>query len=262
MIPSDRPLTLQQVIGNVGVYELPGHVGLLFKSRMMIDADGAPNAYHPGGGQPLDYLGNAGKPGNWWGVITESGQRDGTPVVQKAGDPCPGYHVSATSLCDPSKRATDPRRYVNSDQVPYVALPKQMVERGVRLGDFAVVVRASTGAICHALFADGGPSGKLGEGSIALARALGIACSPKNGGTEKRDVIYLVFPGSRAGWPLTIEQINANASRLFTQWGGMEQLRACFAERDLSKPLDDFGERAFDDGGDPERPTLEELGES
>ena len=36
------------------------------EAGMMIDADGAYHAYHPDNRSGLDYLGNAGRPGNWW----------------------------------------------------------------------------------------------------------------------------------------------------------------------------------------------------
>ncbi len=221
-------------VGSTAVYALPGRRGLLFRSKMAIDADGAPNAYHPSNRGALDYLGNAGRPGNWWGVVTDSGAADGTPVVQKAGDPCPGFYVSATSLQDKSKSRTDPRRYVDSAAVPYVALPRELRDQGMQLGDLALVVHSKSGAQCYAVFADVGPRGKLGEGSVALAQALGIPSSPKNGGSERAEVIYLTFPGSGAGWPLSIDQLNQQAEALFAEWGGMEQLRSCFVGGSLS----------------------------
>jgi hypothetical protein len=42
---------------------------------------GAPNAYHPED-KGLDFLANAGKTGNWWGIVTEDGTPSGKPVVQ------------------------------------------------------------------------------------------------------------------------------------------------------------------------------------
>lgn len=258
-------LEFQTRIGPIGVYSLPQRSGLLFKTRMNSDADGAPNAYHPTNNSiALDYLPNAGKPGNWWGVVTDTGKRDGKPVVQTERDPHPGYYVSATSLADGSKSRTNPLRSVNSEHVPYIALPKEIINAcGVRLGDLAIVVRGSSVALSCTIFADGGPSGKLGEGSVALAKALGIPSSAKNGGTAKRDVIYLVFPGSRSQEFLTRQQIETRARGLFEQWGGMGQLRACFENNDLSKPLEaELTDRDPLSREPEERPMLEELGES
>ena len=47
--------------------------------------------------------------------------------MQGPGDPAPGYYVSTTSLHDANLPVTDPRRYVDSEQVPYLALPEPFV---------------------------------------------------------------------------------------------------------------------------------------
>jgi hypothetical protein len=53
-----------------------------YESGLMIDADGAYHAYHPDNRSGLDYLGNAGHPGNWWALVTNNGQPSGSPLVQ------------------------------------------------------------------------------------------------------------------------------------------------------------------------------------
>lgn len=203
---------------------------LLFRGRLTIDADGAPCAYHPDGRSGLDHLANAGRPGRWWGVLTDSGKPDGTPIVQGPDDPCPGFFISPTTLSDKSRPKNDPRRYVDSTQVPYIALPPEVRQQGgVKLGDVALVLNARNGRRVAALFADGGPKGKLGEGSIALAKALGIPDSPRSGG-QKDDVIYLVFPGSPVPWPAPFPTIEGLVDEGFARWGGMARLREAFPE--------------------------------
>ena len=55
------------------------------------DADGDPRAYHPKGSPPgLDYLANAGHPGNWWALATDNGKPNGRPIIQGPNDPAPG----------------------------------------------------------------------------------------------------------------------------------------------------------------------------
>jgi len=54
----------------------------LFERGMDITAAGSPRAYGPPGVDALDYLGNAGQPGNWLGLVTDNGQPSGTPVIQ------------------------------------------------------------------------------------------------------------------------------------------------------------------------------------
>jgi hypothetical protein len=214
------------------VWRQPGGA-FFFKAKLAIDADGAPKAYHPAPHSELglDYLANAGHPGNWWAIVTDNGKSTGQPVVQKETDPAPGFYISTTTLEDTSKDRTDPRRYVDSSTIPFIVLPPRFRSEGVRLGDFAVVI--NSGSAGHepvfAIFADSGPSNKLGEGSIALASALGIPSSPKHGGANG-GVIYVVFPGSGNQSPRTPDEINSKGRQQFDAWGGMEKLRACFPE--------------------------------
>jgi hypothetical protein len=192
-----------------------------YESGMTINADGSPRAYHPGGSPPgLDKLANAGRPGNWWGIATDSG---GRPFVQGSNDTAPGYYVSTTALIDPSKPARSPSRYVNSETINFIVNARGM-SGGAKLGDFAAVV--FRGRVAYGVCADIGPADHLGEGSIALANALGIPSSPRNGGTG-HEVAYVVFPGSRAGWPLTQAGIDERAATLFEAWGGLGQVIGC-----------------------------------
>ena len=100
-------------VGPVEVWRVPGTAALIYESGLMIDADGAPDAYGPDG-KGRDAIANAGKPGNWWGVVTDTGKADGTPVVQGATDPKPGFYVSATSLQDATKKASHLQRPTSS----------------------------------------------------------------------------------------------------------------------------------------------------
>jgi len=75
--------------------------------------------------------------------------------------------------------------------------------------------------------ADQGPKGQIGEGSIALAEALGIPSNPRHGGVVS-GILYLVFPGSGNAKPRPLEEITAEATRLFEAWGGTAQMGACF----------------------------------
>jgi len=218
-------------VGPVAVWRAPGTNALVYESGLAIDADGAPDAYHPKG-LGLDALGNAGKPGSWWGVVTDTGKPDGTPVVQGPADPRPGFYVSTTSLQDPKRPAPDPRRYVDSITVPYVAISPRLLARslagGAKLGDVVAVVNVANGKVAYAVVADVGPKDKLGEGSIALAQALGVDGNPRRGGVGK-GIAYVVFPGSGAGWPRGVEEIAKDGAKLFQDWGGVERLRECCA---------------------------------
>lgn len=194
-----------------------------FKAGMQIDADGAPKAYHQNSSMGLDHLKNAGKKGNWWGIVTVNGQSGGRPTIQDSDDPAPGYYVAGTSLQDSTKEDADPDRYVDSVEVPYIALPSGM-KFPAKTGDFGFVVNTENNMTSGCIFADVGPRGKIGEGSIALAEAVGISSDPKGEGTESK-FIYVVFSGSSMGWPLTVDFINTHSKELFEQWGGMQRLK-------------------------------------
>ncbi|MEX6686459.1 glycoside hydrolase family 75 protein [Danxiaibacter flavus] len=220
-------VTLLKRIGYSNINTLENNNSAFFyEAGMMIDADGAYHAYHPDNKSGLDYLGNAGVPGNWWALVTNNGKPSGTPVVQKSTDPAPGFYISTTSLQDASKNATDASRYVDSESINFIVLPGGL-GLSQKLGDFAIVINPATGAYEYAVYADGGPANKIGEASIALAKALGVPFSPKNGGVAS-GIVYIVFPNSKAGWPLTQVDIDHHASALFSGWGGIDQAKKVF----------------------------------
>jgi hypothetical protein len=209
----------------VPIWRLPGSRAFFFVSGMTIDADGAPNAYNPDD-TGLDELANAGAPDHWNGIVTD---REGSPLIQQEGDPFPGYYISCTSLSDKSKKFTDPTRYVDASKIPYVVLPKDVADRGgARLGDLAVIMNLRNGKSSFAIFAD---IGTLGEGSIALADALGIWSDARNGG-ESDGILYLLFPRSGNLQPRTISEIWVEGEELLLyHWAGIEKLPFC-AESD------------------------------
>ena len=176
------------------------------RAGMTIDGDGAngqtggvpvyaPKGFTP---TPLDLLANAGEPGNWFGVVTDTGESDGKPVKQKAGDPAPGAFVSATSYRWPERARIDPLAYVDAASVPYIVLPShwRKLAIGVVLGCKATIEDTKTGKILEAAgVLDFGPRKRLGEASIACAKFFEIRSSPKDGGTEEKRFIYTFFPG-------------------------------------------------------------------
>ncbi len=179
---------------------------LQFTSGMTIDADGSPRAYHPVSDSGLDALANAGKKGNWWGIVTD---KKGEPVVQGKDDPAPGFYVSTTSLQNSAKKITDQSRYVNSDSIPFFVLPNnKTILALVKTGDIAHVENLRNGKSCYAIFADVGPKDKIGEGSIKLANNLGINSNPRSGGIAD-SVKYTVYIGSGTGKSRSVAEIDS-----------------------------------------------------
>lgn len=164
---------------------------ILFSAGMTIDADGSPRAYHPDDKPGLDYLANAGHPGNWWGIVTDG---RGNPIMQDANDPAPGFCISSTAYYNAGFRTDDPRRYLDSEKVRFVVIPgpvRKMIAP-VFLG--CKVEVEYRGKTVLAVCGDIGPSTHLGEGSIALARALKIPSNARRGGVA-HGVTYTFFPG-------------------------------------------------------------------
>lgn len=199
---------------DIPIERLPGTEAFFYEAGMTIDADGAPNAYHPEN-LGLDDLANAGAPGSWAGLAKNA---DGEPFIQGPDDPFPGYYVSETALADRSKAVNDPTRYVDASRIPFVVLPGGMArELGARPGDFAVVFNERNGRSSYAIFGDVGPFDRIGEGSMALAEILGIWSDARRGGA-RRGILYLVFPGSGNRSPRTIEEIDSEGQKLLTDW--------------------------------------------
>lgn len=198
--------TVYKIIGGKTVYDINEKKVYMVTSGLSIDADGSPHAYHKDNSKALDYLANAGKPGNWWALATDNGKNNGNPLVQTATDPAPGYYISMTSLLDKTKNYNDPRRYVDSETIPFIVMPPGFSEE-FKLGDIALVVNKKNNKRCYAIFADVGPKNSIGEGSIALAKQLGINADPKRGGASN-SVVYILFKKSGNGKPLASEEID------------------------------------------------------
>jgi len=192
---------------------------VIYTSGMNIDGDGGTDCYSPNG-NGRDYLKNAGEDQNWFGIVTDNGQKDGNPIIQGPDDPCPGFYVSPTALADHSKKEADPRRYVDSSNVPYISVPRELKEY---LGCLCVVFYKDM-MVCG-IVADVGPAHKYGEASICTAQRLGIPSSPKNGGVES-GVTYLILTGTSKGWSEDIKNsLENDAQAAFEAFGGLPKIK-------------------------------------
>ena len=203
-------------------------------SHKAVDADGAPNAYHPND-KGLDYLANAGYPNtSWWkSVLVEDPDKPGSAYKQLGG-PFEGYFVSKTSLQDLSKPETDTSRYVDATSVPYFIFPGSFYKRkGTgQLGDLGYAFNLSTGDASPFVVADIGPqNAKLGEISIALAEGIGGKnVNPRNGhGVPEGNILYIIFPYSSKSnpWPLTNDEIRRASEAFLNSVGGRESVLKC-----------------------------------
>jgi hypothetical protein len=87
---------------------------------------------------------------------------------------------------------------LNADVDQYIVVPPAIIEAvpEIVLGSQAYV--SYGGKTVPAVVGDIGPHEKLGEISIATARALGIPSSPLDGGIDGYVVAYQIFPGDPA----------------------------------------------------------------
>ena len=214
-------------------------------SRAAVDADGAPNAYHPedvgkpcgATGAGLDCPANAGYPNtSWWpSVLAADLQSPGVAFVAPSG-----FFVSMTALDDrDNTNPRDPARYVDATTIPYVVFPGNFFElSGTGLmGDVGVAYHLTTKKLTAFIVGDRGPSDEaLGEGSIALFEALGgTNPNPRTGsGIAAGKVLYLTFPRSVLSrpdvWPLSPVQLDQLAEDLLASAGGKDTLIACADE--------------------------------
>ena len=141
-------LTKFDSIGGISVYR--DELGaVLYKSGCTVNADGAVHAYAPdnSGLTALDYLANAGSPGNWWGIACDDA---GKPYIQAPYHDAPGFYVSTTALCNPKYTAFHPRRFVDSERYCFSVIPGG--ENWFALGSVGLAWNEQTGDKILAMF--------------------------------------------------------------------------------------------------------------
>lgn len=90
---------------------------------------------------------------------------------------------------------------LNSATLPHVVVPLpsslwDFKTAGIEGGTVAAVVYEDK--VVYAVVGDLGPTGAIGEGSYALAEALGINPDPSSGGVSGKVVDFILFPGIKA----------------------------------------------------------------
>ncbi len=90
-----------------------------------------------------------------------------------------------------------------------------------KVGDYAIVIYGKKVYPC--IVGDGGPTFKVGEASLRMAKELNPAATPYNRPVSDLKVTYVVFPGSReekAG-PPDYEKWRQKCQELLTEIGGL-----------------------------------------
>jgi hypothetical protein len=89
---------------------------------------------------------------------------------------------------------------LNADVDRYIVVPPAIIKgvKGIVLGCQAHCKNLKNGMETEAVVGDVGPRTKIGEISVACAKALGIDPSPTSGGTNEHIIHYSVKPGTPA----------------------------------------------------------------
>ena len=128
--------------------------------------------------------------------------------MRKRTIPC--SRSGARPFWDRTRRQSDPGRYVETTEVPYLTLSLRRTFRGIGLGlgDLATVIHTRTGRIAHAILGDDRPVPGV-QPSLCLSEALGLI--------PRDDAIYLIHPRSGLGQGTipSNDQIQAMGDRLF-----------------------------------------------
>jgi hypothetical protein len=203
-----------------------------FKADYDLDFDGSPRAYNPTN-TGIEENGNAK---NSVGEFSESVIlfKNKKPYLQKAIDPFPSFFISLTSLKLQNFPDTSTQRYVDSEKIPYFVLPGKKLEvAGIEMGDIGLIFNTKTNKSTFAIFADSGPSSIIGEGSLALAKAIGVNTKLNSkgkivGGMEEGNILYIVFPKSGKGEKgyknLVLDDIETLGNKAIKPFGDKEKI--------------------------------------
>jgi len=89
---------------------------------------------------------------------------------------------------------------IDAETVPFIVVPPLIIKatKGIVMGCRSRVTHALTGKRVECVVADSGPTKKIGELSVAAAKAIGVNPNPNTGGEERRIIHYELWPGTPA----------------------------------------------------------------
>ncbi len=117
------------------------------------------------------------------------------------------------------------RSFLIADYDPFIVIPIDVLASSdpyaPNVGDYAVVVYGKK--LYPAIVGDGGPTFKVGEGSLRMAREINPKASPYSRPVSDLKVTYVVFPGSREAerGPPDYEKWRQRCHELLGEIGGI-----------------------------------------
>ena len=134
------------------------------------------------------------------------------------------YRIEQRGMGKSTRIELGQRRFLMADRDPFVVLPIPWVKGGAewtpQIGDYVAVVYKNR--VYPAVLGDAGPSDKVGEASLKLARTLNPAANGRTRAVEKLEVTYLFFPKTRKkfGEP-NLAEWRSEVERLLKEIGGL-----------------------------------------
>jgi hypothetical protein len=129
------------------------------------------------------------------------------------------------------------RSFLIADYDPFIVIPVNILGSGdafaPKAGDYAVVLYGDK--IYPSIVGDGGPTFKVGEASLRIAREVNPKSNPYNRPVSDLKISYLVFPGSRDAerGPPDYEKWRQRCFELLGEIGGIGEGYQLFQWQDL-----------------------------
>jgi hypothetical protein len=134
------------------------------------------------------------------------------------------------------------RSYLIAEYDPFIVIPVNLLTDRTdpyapKVGDYAVVIHGET--IYPCIVGDGGPTFKVGEASLRMAKEINPNASPYSRPVSDLKITYVVFPGSREEkkGPPDMKLWKEKCSALLIEIGGLGENYALYEWKDLlAKP--------------------------
>ncbi len=134
------------------------------------------------------------------------------------------------------------RSYLIAEYDPFIVIPVNLLTDRTdpyapKVGDYAVVIHGET--IYPCIVGDGGPTFKVGEASLRMAREINPNSSPYSRPVSDLKITYVVFPGSREEkkGPPDLKLWKEKCGALLTEIGGLGEGYSLYEWKDLlAKP--------------------------
>ncbi len=134
------------------------------------------------------------------------------------------------------------RSFLIAEYDPFIVIPTNIIldrkdKFGPKVGDYAVVIHR--GVVYPAIVGDAGPTFKVGEASLRMARQIDERSSPYWRPVSDLTVTYLCFPGTakKPHRPPNYEDIRSECAQLLVEVGGLAEGVDLFQWEDTLPPL-------------------------